>query len=54
MFTIREGFDDDDDDHELFEALEMFIGDERCSIIEWSDDDYDNRELLEVTQIARI
>ena len=32
----------------------MFIGDERCSIIEWSDDDDDNRELLEVTQIAGI
>ena len=50
MFTIREGFDDDDDDHELFEALEMFIDDELSSIIEGSDDDDDNCELLEALE----
>ena len=32
----------------------MFIDDELSSIIEGSDDDDDNRELLEVTQIAGI
>ena len=54
VLMIQEGSDDNVDDRELFVALEMFIGDERCSIIEWSDDDDDNRELLEVTQIAGI
>ena len=28
LFSIREGFDDDDDDHELIEALEKFVDDE--------------------------
>ena len=54
VLMIREGSDDNVDDRELFEALEMLIGNERCSIVEWSDDDDDNRELLEVTQIAGI
>ena len=44
MFTNREGFDNDDDNHEPFEALEMFVDDELSSVIEGSDDGDDTHE----------
>ena len=44
VFTSREGFDNDDDDHESFEAREMFVDDELSSVIEGSDDGDDTHE----------
>ena len=59
LFSVREGFDYDDDDHELIVAPERFIDDEIALIATMScrrvkdgfDDDDDDRELLEALEM---